>query len=122
MQGGLTVEDHIVAVLEVALNGVANLQMLVRAVRQHRQVDEFTVKSLYELGAGVICSALNHEPAHVIHVLGSDDLWNCHVHSDLLGYAKLVKHQVRVTCDNGTSREITSLAHKVASEAALLAL
>ena len=46
MQRRLSVEDDVVVVVEVPLDGVAHFQMLVRAILQHREIDVATVYPL----------------------------------------------------------------------------
>jgi len=122
MERGLSVEDDIVVIIQVALDCVANLQMLVRAVLQNSQVNVASVDSLDVLCTGpVVSSAIDQSPQSLLVVLG-DDLGHGQVHSDLQRHSELIQTQVRVRSDDRSRREVYSFTHQVTSETTFFTL
>mmetsp|Transcript_11745 Transcript_11745/g.47415 ORF Transcript_11745/g.47415 Transcript_11745/m.47415 type:complete len:693 (-) Transcript_11745:659-2737(-) len=122
VQRRLSVEDNDVSVLHVPLHLVAVLQVDVRRLLDVTQVAARALVRDDVLGAGVIRRAVADQLVHAVAVERRHDLGVCEVARDRAGHADLVDADVRVGRDDGASGEVHSLAHEVASHAALLAL
>ena len=116
VQGGLAVEEDVVAVNHVPVDDIALTQI------NHIGIDvaqrDHALVVLYEHGLG---ARVFHAVAHVHHeavaVVGRHDLGFCQVRSDLFGDAEFVDVDVGVGRNDGTGREVDALAHEVAAHA-----
>mmetsp|Transcript_15235 Transcript_15235/g.35012 ORF Transcript_15235/g.35012 Transcript_15235/m.35012 type:complete len:225 (+) Transcript_15235:3832-4506(+) len=120
VQRRLPIEHDNVAVLDVPLHTVAVLQRLLRV--RLPQVQPQPVLANDVSSARKVDRAVLNELLQLVDVEGRDDLWVGQVARDGARHAHLVDGEVGVWSDDGTRREVDSLAHQVASDAALLAL
>lgn len=106
----------------MTLDSVADIQVLVSPVVQDGEIDEFSVGSDDEFSTRPVVCSLFNKVAQVLDVLVGDDFRHRHVFCYFYGDTQLVKAQVRVARNDRTRSKITTLAHKIASEAALFTL
>ena len=90
MQRGLSVEDDIVVIVQVTLDGVAYLEVLICAILKDCEIDIAAINTFDVLGTGPVVSTAINQSLQVLIVVLGDDLWHCEVHSDLNGHSKLV--------------------------------
>eukprot|EP00958_Prasinococcus_capsulatus_P026051 scaffold4543_cov350-Prasinococcus_capsulatus_cf.AAC.1 len=126
VQRGLPVEEHEVAVLQVALHLEAVLEAAVAgALVQVAQVEAHAVLADDEAGAHLPVGGVRahrHELLQALDVVGGDRLRHGQVARDGPGHAHLVHRDVGVGRDHRARREVDALAHQVAADAPLLAL
>ena len=89
VQCGLPIENDVVAVDHVTLDGVAALQMQVAQLGVVAQVDAVARVAYDVLGARVVFGAARHQLMHALDVVGRDEFGKCHVLGDAAGHANL---------------------------------
>lgn len=102
MERRLSVEDNIIVVHQVALDGITDFEMLIGPVGKHRQVYVVAVGSLDVLCAGPVVGTSVYEFAETGMVVLGDYFRLGQVHGDLDGDTKLVQTQIGVRCDDRT--------------------
>jgi hypothetical protein len=122
MERWLTVEDDHIVVPHMPLDAFAELQLESLSSSHVSQVQPRPVRADHELGAGPLLGP----SAHGILQLGAVELRHAlrerEVHGRASRDADLIQRQVRITTDDGSSREVNALPHQVTPNATLLAL
>ena len=118
MQTWLTVEQDRVAVHHVAMNDVAIFQTDRGAVHVAER-DIRPVFLLQNLGTGIDFGPVLHKFHEEFAIPVVDHHGFCETHGDAQGYAELARGQIGVTGDDGSSTEIDTFAHQIASYAAV---
>lgn len=94
----LAVEDDVVAVVNVALDSVAALQMQVGRLRVVAEIDSLAGVADDVLGAGVLRVSASDELLHLVDVEGGDDFRERHVLGDGPRHSDLSKKNKRNQC------------------------
>ena len=119
----LSVEEHDVAVQEVAVDDVAELQLHAAARLDALQLDERAARRDLDVdGAGVLRRPVLDRELQPLDVVGAHDLRHAERLGDAERHAELLDRDVWVGRDDGTGALVDALAAQVASDAALLAL
>ena len=121
VQTRLPVEEHIVAVAQMALHDPAGLQSDL-AAPVVLEINALARVTDHIASAGVFGRPIADQFRQVRSVKRRHPLGVCEVASNTARHADLVELQVRVARNHGTCREVHTLAHQVATQAALLAL
>mmetsp|Transcript_9852 Transcript_9852/g.28938 ORF Transcript_9852/g.28938 Transcript_9852/m.28938 type:complete len:381 (-) Transcript_9852:863-2005(-) len=122
VQRGLAVEEHHVAVLEVALHAVAHLEVTVRRPLGHLEVPARAVGADDVARARQVVGSIVHELLQARHVERRHHLGVGEGRGDGPRHAHLVDGQVGVRGDHGARGKVHTLAHEVAAHAPVLAL
>ena len=90
MERGLSIEDDIIVIAQMALDSVADLQVLIRSILQDGEIDVATVDSLDVLcSRPVICSPVDQRSQFLLVML-RDYFGHGQVHGDLEWYTELI--------------------------------
>ena len=119
MQRGLPIKEDDVAVIEMTIDDVTEMEHDLLRVHMLER-DHAAVGAHDGLGAGKLVGAILHEPVHLVAIVGRDLLGEGEVHRDFQGDTDLGDREVRVGRDDGAGRELYALALDVVADAALL--
>lgn len=143
MQTRLTIEEHDTAdrsvqhalelieqrdslvVFEMTLNNVANAQLVCHVVlvaKLEILLDVLLTALQNEVGSRMNVGTIPDSLAQRLDIVGRDTVREREDFGDALWHSDLVDLQIRVGRDDGSSREIDSLARQVATETTLLSL
>mmetsp|Transcript_14393 Transcript_14393/g.39001 ORF Transcript_14393/g.39001 Transcript_14393/m.39001 type:complete len:244 (-) Transcript_14393:836-1567(-) len=125
VQRGLTVEEHQVSVMQVALHLVSKLQPLVLPSLHELQVDAAPILTDDELCACFAWGRVGtivHQRLQLVDVEGRGSFRERQVQRDGPRYAQLINADVGVARDDCARRKVDALAHEVAPDAAFFAL
>jgi len=124
VQRRLTVEQHIVAVVQVSIHNVAGHELRRQhvAIRVAQRLGLMSAREPHILGTRPHIGAIAHDAAHLLDVEIIDLLGERQVHSNLDWHTQLIQTDVRIRRDDGTRTLIHTLAIQVATNAPLLLL
>jgi len=124
VEGGLSIEEHDVLVLEVTFDNVTDGQLFgeVCTVGDKLEVDFLVVRVLNVICSGVDIGTVKHVLAQTLDVVRKNALGVRQHLGDELGNGDLVDLEVGVGRDDRTRRKVDTLAREIATEATLLAL
>jgi len=117
VQRGLTIEDDDVAILDVSFHFVAIFQVKVARLANETKVQTLPVVPDDVLRARMLVRAVPDQLVHPVDVERGDDFRIGHVQRDRTRHADFVDAQVGIGGDDGTRREVDTLAHQIASDA-----